>query len=219
MQTRTLAQRPTLFLAGLLLAGTLSACSVASTSTSTQVVVTEAPAATVVATTAPAATEAAQPTTVPAATEAAQPTTAPAATEAAQPTAAATDSTVAETAMTKINLNTATADQILAIPNTGQRMVREFQEYRPYTSIEQFRREIGKYVDAATVAGFEQYVYVPVDPNQADAVTLQQIPGVTEELANALIAARPFASNDAFLAKLGETLNADQVAVAKAYLQ
>lgn len=196
MKIRMVAQRPILFLAGLLLAGTLSACSAASVTTPTQVVVTEAPAATVVATAAPAATE------------------------AAQPTAAVTNApTAAAATMTRFNLNTATAEQILTIPNAGQRMVREFQEYRPYTSIEQFRREIGKYVDAATVAGFEQYVYVPIDPNQADAATLQQIPGVTAELATALIAARPYASNDAFLAKLGETLNADQVAVAQAYLQ
>ena len=29
----------------------------------------------------------------------------------------------------------------------GQRMLHEFKEYRPYKSMEQFRREIGKYVD------------------------------------------------------------------------
>jgi hypothetical protein len=38
------------------------------------------------------------------------------------------------------------------------RMAHEFEEYRPYTSLEQFRREIGKYVDAAEVARLESYV-------------------------------------------------------------
>jgi hypothetical protein len=37
-------------------------------------------------------------------------------------------------------------------------MAHEFEEYRPYSSIEQFRREIGKYVDEAEVARLEQYV-------------------------------------------------------------
>jgi len=37
-------------------------------------------------------------------------------------------------------------------------MLREFKEYRPYTSIEQFRREIGKYVNAKEVARLERYV-------------------------------------------------------------
>lgn len=57
-----------------------------------------------------------------------------------------------------INLNTATDTDILSIPGLGNRMLREFKEYRPYASIQQFRREIGKYVDAKEVARFERYV-------------------------------------------------------------
>jgi DNA uptake protein ComE-like DNA-binding protein len=57
-----------------------------------------------------------------------------------------------------INLNTAARADILLIPGVGERMAHEFEEYRPYSSIEQFRREIGKYVDAAEVARLEQYV-------------------------------------------------------------
>lgn len=119
---------------------------------------------------------------------------------------------------TKINLNTATAEQILTIPNTGNRMVREFQEYRPYTSILQFRKEIGKYVDAETVAGYEIYVYVPVDVNQSDAATLQQIPGVTADIAAQLIAGRPYGTNQNFLAKLITLTTAKDVAMAENYL-
>ena len=39
-------------------------------------------------------------------------------------------------------------------------MRHEFEEYRPYTSIEQFRREIGKYVDSTEVARLERYVTI-----------------------------------------------------------
>lgn len=59
-----------------------------------------------------------------------------------------------------INLNTATDAEIMSIPGMGPRMLHEFKEYRPYTSIEQFRREIGKYVDKAEVARLEQYVTI-----------------------------------------------------------
>jgi DNA uptake protein ComE-like DNA-binding protein len=119
---------------------------------------------------------------------------------------------------TLINLNTGTSEQFLTIPDMNNRMVREFNEYRPYTSISQFRREIGKYVDADQVAAYEQYVYVPVQVVSADAATLKQIPGVTDEIANQLIAAQPFNSNEAFLLKLGEYLTADQVSYASNYL-
>jgi DNA uptake protein ComE-like DNA-binding protein len=59
-----------------------------------------------------------------------------------------------------INLNTATDAELMTIPGMGPRMLREFKEYRPYRSMEQFRREIGKYVDKAEVARFEQYVTI-----------------------------------------------------------
>lgn len=120
---------------------------------------------------------------------------------------------------TKLNLNQATGDDYLAaIPNFSNRMVREFLEYRPYISIQQFRREIGKYVDEAQVAEYEQYVYVPVDVDESDAATLQQIPGVDETIANELMSARPFGSNEAFLVKLADYLPAPEVAAAEGYL-
>ncbi len=57
-----------------------------------------------------------------------------------------------------INLNQAKRSDILLIPGIGARMAHEFEEYRPYSDIEQFRREIGKYVDEAEVARLEEYV-------------------------------------------------------------
>jgi hypothetical protein len=39
-------------------------------------------------------------------------------------------------------------------------MRHEFEEYRPYSDIARFRREIGKYVDNAEVARLEQYVTI-----------------------------------------------------------
>lgn len=64
----------------------------------------------------------------------------------------------------RLNLNSATDQEILAIPGIGQRMLREFKEYRPYTSMEQFRREIGKYIDKdkreAEMARLERYVMI-----------------------------------------------------------
>ena len=61
---------------------------------------------------------------------------------------------------TPIDLNSASAEEIMLIPGVGDRMRREFEEYRPYTSMEQFRREIGKYVDDAEVARLERYVTI-----------------------------------------------------------
>jgi DNA uptake protein ComE-like DNA-binding protein len=119
----------------------------------------------------------------------------------------------------KLNLNTATGAEFLAaVPGLGNRMVREFMEYRPYVSIRQFRREIGKYVDDAQVAQYEQYVFVPIAMNDSDLETLQQIPGLTADEAARLVAARPFASTSDFLAALSLYVSGDTIEIAKTYL-
>ncbi len=120
---------------------------------------------------------------------------------------------------TKVNLNTASGDDfIAAVPGLGNRMVREFMEYRPYISIQQFRQEIGKYVDDTQVAEYEKYVYVPIAINDSDVETLQQIPGLRAEEAASLISAPPFSSTDDFLTKLSQYIAADELEIAKTYL-
>ena len=59
-----------------------------------------------------------------------------------------------------IDLNTASDADILTIPGLGNRMLREFKEYRPYKAIDQFRREMGKYVSKEEVARLERYVTI-----------------------------------------------------------
>jgi DNA uptake protein ComE-like DNA-binding protein len=122
-------------------------------------------------------------------------------------------------AKAKLNLNTASESEFLAgVPGLGNRMVHEFLEYRPYRSIQQFRREMGKYVNADQIAEYEKYVYVPISRNESDAATLQQVPGLDATEAEALIAARPYASADAFLARLAQSVPEADLAVAKTYL-
>ena len=59
-----------------------------------------------------------------------------------------------------VKLNTATDEDILSIPGAGTRMVREFKEYRPWKTKEQFDREIGKYVGAKETARLWRYVVI-----------------------------------------------------------
>ena len=59
-----------------------------------------------------------------------------------------------------VRLNTATDADILSIPGAGQRMVREFKEYRPWKSKEQFIKEIGKYVGAKEAERMWRYVVI-----------------------------------------------------------
>ncbi len=139
----------------------------------------------------------------------------PAATE--EPAPIATQEPAAQEVV-KLNLNTATREEFLTVPEVGDRMAHEFEEYRPYISIQQFRREMAKYVDDAQIAGYENYVFVPVNFNESDAATLMQLPGVSEETAEILIADRPYADQAMFLEILAKHVSADEHAAAAQYL-
>ena len=101
-----------------------------------------------------------------------------------------------------INLNTASREEIMLIPGMGNRMVREFLEYRPYTSLAQFRKEIGKYVDDKEVARLEQYVFVPVNLNTASDETLSSLPGASSQLVRAIKESRPYRDMEHFRREL-----------------
>lgn len=118
----------------------------------------------------------------------------------------------------KLNLNTTPTEEFLTIPGVGDRMAHEFDEYRPYVSIVQFRREMAKYVDEETIAGYEDHVYVPIDINESDAETVAQILGLDLAGAEALVAARPYDSHADFIAKVTEVAGGVSSQFARLYL-
>jgi len=122
------------------------------------------------------------------------------------------------TPFTLVDLNTASDAEILAIPGLNDRMLDEFKEYRPYGSILQFRKEIGKYVGDDQVKTWEAFVFVPIDVNQADVDTLQQLPGVDAAIAKKLTDGRPFDTNQAFLDLLKTLVSATDFENAQHYL-
>ena len=65
---------------------------------------------------------------------------------------------VRERVFVPIDLNSASEEDIALIPGMTDRMIHEFEEYRPYDDMAEFDREIGKYVDEAEVARLRQYV-------------------------------------------------------------
>jgi DNA uptake protein ComE-like DNA-binding protein len=118
----------------------------------------------------------------------------------------------------QINLNTASDDEIMLIPGMSGKMAHEFEEYRPYTSLEQFRREIGKYVDADEVARLEQYVFIPMNLNDAPLDDFAGIPGMTPKMVHEFEEYRPYRSMDQFRREIGKYVDDDEVARLESYV-
>jgi len=60
----------------------------------------------------------------------------------------------------KVGLNTGSEDDYKLIPSslTPRHLAHEFDEYRPYASMDDFAREMSKYVSAAEVENLKRYV-------------------------------------------------------------
>jgi DNA uptake protein ComE-like DNA-binding protein len=96
------------------------------------------------------------------------------------------------TAFVHINLNTATSEEIMLVPNAGRRMAREFAEYRPWKTWPQFDKEIGKYVGAEATARLAQYTFIPMDANTATDEALMTIPAANAALVAKIKQGRPY---------------------------
>jgi DNA uptake protein ComE-like DNA-binding protein len=118
----------------------------------------------------------------------------------------------------QINLNTATNEEILLIPGVGNRMQHEFLEYRPYKTLAQFRKEIGKYVDAKEVARLEQYVFVPINLNTASDEDIRSIPGIGPKMLHEFKEYRPYKNIEQFRREIGKYVNAKEVARLERYV-
>jgi len=117
-----------------------------------------------------------------------------------------------------INLNTASEDEVKLVPGINRKMVHEFDEYKPYSTLEQFRREIGKYVDAAEVARFEQYVFVPMDLNSASSDAFATIPGMSRRMVHEFEEYRPYTSIEQFRREMGKYVDENEVARLERYI-
>ena len=117
-----------------------------------------------------------------------------------------------------INLNGASRDEILLVPGAGQRMTREFLEYRPYKALAQFEREIGKYVSKEEVARFEQYVFIPIDLNTATDQDILTIPGLGQRMLREFKEYRPYQNIEQFRREIGKYVSKDEVARFERYV-
>jgi DNA uptake protein ComE-like DNA-binding protein len=117
-----------------------------------------------------------------------------------------------------INLNAASEDEVKLVPGINRKMVHEFDEYKPYSTLEQFRREIGKYVDEAEVARFEQYVFVPMNLNSASSDAFGTIPGMSGRMVHEFEEYRPYTSIEQFRREMGKYVDENEVARLERYV-
>ncbi|MGE0464080.1 MAG: hypothetical protein AB7Q16_22155 [Vicinamibacterales bacterium] len=110
-----------------------------------------------------------------------------------------------------INLNTATREEILLVPGAGNRMAREFAEYRPWRTWAQFHKEIGKYVSEQETARLAQYCFIPVNLNTATDEDILSIPGAGKRMVREFKEYRPWKTMEQFYKEIGKYVDDKEV--------
>ena len=110
-----------------------------------------------------------------------------------------------------LNLNTTNEKDFKMIPGVGDRMAHEFEEYRPYKSIQQFKREIGKYVDEIEVSRYLSYVFVPVELNTSSEENIKALPGVGNKMAHEFVEYRPYMNLNQFRREIGKYVDNNEL--------
>jgi len=121
-------------------------------------------------------------------------------------------------AFVHLNLNSASDEEILMIPNMGPRMLHEFKEYRPYKALAQFKREMGKYVKADEVDRLSGYVFVPMNINTASDEDLLTIPGLGNRMLREFKEYRPYKAVEQFRREIGKYVKPPEVARLERYI-
>ena len=117
-----------------------------------------------------------------------------------------------------LDLNTASDEEILSIPGIGNRMLREFKEYRPYKALAQFKREMGKYVKPEEVDRMAGYVFVPMDLNTASDEDLLTIPGLGNRMLREFKEYRPYKAVEQFRREMGKYVKPGEVSRLERYI-
>jgi DNA uptake protein ComE-like DNA-binding protein len=115
-------------------------------------------------------------------------------------------------AFVHINLNTATAPEILLVPRIAKRMTHEFEEYRPWVTMAQFDKEIGKYVGADETNRLKQYVFIPLDLNTATDDQFKTIPNLPASMLKEFKEYRPWKAKAQFDKEIGKYVGAKETA-------
>ena len=109
------------------------------------------------------------------------------------------------------NLNTTAEKDFKMIPGVGDRMAHEFEEYRPYTSIKQFKREMAKYVDENEISRYLNYVFVPVELNTASEDDIESLPGLGKRITHEFMEYRPYKNLEQFRKEIGKYVDAKEL--------
>lgn len=124
----------------------------------------------------------------------------------------------AQSETARLNPNTATEDQLKAIPQLTPELIALIQKNRPFASITAFNKAIAGKLDAGKTRELYASLFVPIELNTASRADIMLIPGMTARMAHEFEEYRPYRNIDQFNREIGKYVNANEVARLRSYV-
>jgi DNA uptake protein ComE-like DNA-binding protein len=124
----------------------------------------------------------------------------------------------AQSETARLNPNTATEDQLKAIPQLTPELVALIQKTRPFASVASFNKALAGKLDAGKIRELYASLFVPIELNTASRADIMLIPGMTARMAHEFEEYRPYRNIDQFNREIGKYVNANEVARLRSYV-
>jgi DNA uptake protein ComE-like DNA-binding protein len=118
----------------------------------------------------------------------------------------------------RLNPNTATADQLKAIPQLTPELVASIQQRKPFATIGDFNKVLTGKLSGEQIRGLYPSLFVPIELNTASRADIMLIPGMTARMAHEFEEYRPYRNIDQFNREIGKYVNAGEVARLRSYV-
>ena len=129
--------------------------------------------------------------------------------------------TVAETdapAGSRLDANTATAEQLAGAQGVSPELAGAILAGRPYASVVALNAKLGETLSEEAAAVVLENVFVPVNLNTATEEEIKLIPGMTERMVHEFLEYRPYEDMAEFDREIGKYVDEAEVARLRSYV-
>jgi DNA uptake protein ComE-like DNA-binding protein len=119
---------------------------------------------------------------------------------------------------TRLNPNTATAEELAVVPGLDRTLAAAIQEQRPFPSILEFDALVRKTLSEEAAKRLYERVFVPVNLNTGTEEQIKLIPGMTSRMVHEFLEYRPYADIETFNREIGKYVDEAEVARLRSYV-
>ncbi len=141
-----------------------------------------------------------------------------AATAPADAPATADTAAPAAAAMTRLDPNTATAEELAAVSGSSSALAAAIVAGRPYASVTDLYAKLHDTLDDAAAAKVLETVFVPINLNSATEGEIKLVPGMSRRMVHEFMEYRPYADMAEFDREIGKYVDAAELARLRSYV-